>query len=196
MSLDPRQTERIRPWIMRLCVLLFIINLIALIWVTMHEPPMGVKARVRNNLGRAYQDAGRLVEAEEQFMLAIQRVPQYSHPHINMGILRETEGRHKEALIFFRRALEIEPGSVLAHYNLGTCLYMSGHPDEAIGEFGIVVKMGTMAAEAYNNIGYIRANQGREQEALTAFASAMKADPDMAAPAVNYQIIKNRMLDG
>jgi tetratricopeptide (TPR) repeat protein len=150
------------------------------------------KARGHNNLGKAYQDAGRLVEAKQQYMIAMRKQPNYAHPYINMGTILELEGEYGEAVIMYRWALKNESDSAVARYNLGNCLVRLNQLDEAAGIFAETVRMGFAVAKSHNNLGYIRANQGRIPEAIVEFRAALKEDPAFEEPLKNILLLDAR----
>lgn len=66
-------------------------------------------AGVHNNLGNAYKQLGRTIEAIEEYRKAIKIQFDLVQPHFNLGELYQKKGNFKEAARHYRMALEIRP---------------------------------------------------------------------------------------
>lgn len=69
----------------------------------------GQKARVRLNLGTAYQSRGRLVEAKREYRKAIELGPPEASVYNNLAVLAAQEKEFEKAIEYFERALELDP---------------------------------------------------------------------------------------
>src|SRR5262245_4128181 len=85
----------------------------------------------RINLGRLYQNAGKLKESEEHYRAAAQIDPQDATPHFNLGVLLEDMKRPLDAARSYQDALNLDPDFADAHYNLGLVLDSLGKKKEA-----------------------------------------------------------------
>jgi tetratricopeptide (TPR) repeat protein len=128
------------------------------------------KARGLNNLGLAYQDAGRIEDARFLYIAAIKKSRGYTHPYINLGTVAEIYGYYDEAATLYRYALKIDPGEAIAAYNLGACLLRLGGYDEAMTNFRKVDNY--LKPQALNDIGCIYLLQGKKSEAIATFQEA------------------------
>jgi len=86
------------------------------------------KARVYDYLGLAYQKAGDLDKAIEQYRKSLSLDPFYADAHNNIGIAYFDKGLVDNAITHFKHAIEIDPSHADAHYNLGV----------AYGEKGLI----------------------------------------------------------
>jgi tetratricopeptide (TPR) repeat protein len=77
------------------------------------------KARVYDYSGLAYQKAGDLDEAIQQYRKSLSLDPFYADAHNNIGIAYFDKGLVDNAIIHFKHAIEINPSHADAHYNLG-----------------------------------------------------------------------------
>jgi tetratricopeptide (TPR) repeat protein len=86
------------------------------------------KARVYDYLGLAYQKAGDLDKAIQQYRKSLSLDPFYADAHNNIGIAYFDKGLVDNAITHFKHAIEIDPSHADAHYNLGV----------AYGEKGLI----------------------------------------------------------
>ena len=82
----------------------------------------GPRAGPNLSLGWALQEEGRLVEARQQYELALKLAPQWAPAHLNLGGLDEEEGNFARAKAGFRTALELQPAFALPHARLAVLL--------------------------------------------------------------------------
>ena len=67
------------------------------------------------NLGIALNSLGRYEEARQAYEEAARISPDYTNPHINLGVMYlERYGDRAKALYHFRRVLELDPTNVQA----------------------------------------------------------------------------------
>ncbi|MBW1897155.1 MAG: tetratricopeptide repeat protein, partial [Deltaproteobacteria bacterium] len=71
-----------------------------------------------NNLGLALAQGGKLDEAIDHYLMALEIKPVSPMILNNLGIALARQGRMEEAVDHFRKALEIDPNHALARYNL------------------------------------------------------------------------------
>jgi tetratricopeptide (TPR) repeat protein len=88
-------------------------------------------ARAWNNLGAAFMQDGRPVDALDALNHAIAIAPDWSPPHTLAGITLADLGRRSDAEVSLRRAYAIDPNDAQAAYNLAVLLGRWGRPAEA-----------------------------------------------------------------
>lgn len=152
------------------------------------------KARGLNNYGLALQNQGRIEEAKKFYIASIRKMPNYSHPYINMGTLCEIEKDFERATRFYKVALKIEPKSASARYNLANCLFYTGHPGEAVQNFRALARAGFHQSDCLNNAGYILNHQGKKKEAIQSFVQAIAADQSNREARENLKILARSRL--
>jgi len=74
---------------------------------------------------------GKIAQAIERYLLAVELDPDYSEAWNNLGILQAQTGELRGACEAFRRALSITPEDPKLHYNLGDVLETMGFREEA-----------------------------------------------------------------
>lgn len=92
----------------------------------------GSDGRVYENLGLAYEAAGRLSEADHAFRRAVQLSKNAYRPHLAYGVFLFKQNRLSESLALLKEAARLEPNSVETRFELGRALYQAGQFKEAI----------------------------------------------------------------
>lgn len=145
---------------------------------TMHgESKPALPESVYLNLGRHYEQLGRLIEAAQHYAKACQIAPEYADAHNHLGIVLLRSGYPDAAEQCFRKAIALS-GSPDARNNLAVVLVNSGRLDEAEQQIRIALQQVPDFAKAYNTFGIIRLNQDRLNEAIGCFQKAIQFEPD------------------
>jgi len=133
---------------------------------------------VYQNLGRAYEDAGRLEEALAQYNSAI--VPSYDFPLAHWGKARifSAQGRLEDSIQEFKTALAMNPSFPPLHSDLGMDYEKKGSRKEALAEVQEAIRLDANYPEAYKNLGLIYKGRGNWKKAQDAFQKAHDLDPD------------------
>jgi Tfp pilus assembly protein PilF len=84
------------------------------------------------NLGAAYLDRDQLMEAEREFIRALEINPTERMAHNNLGIVYARSGMLEQAEIELTRELDLYPRYADGHFNLGTLKMRLGKEDEAV----------------------------------------------------------------
>ncbi|HZH55221.1 MAG TPA: hypothetical protein VFD72_06180, partial [Sphingobacteriaceae bacterium] len=83
------------------------------------------------NYGLALMARGEFAAAEENFLQAQSRNPDYSLVYINLGILKNAMGEASTAETYFKQALNTSTSGFQSHYYYGKFLSESGRVEEA-----------------------------------------------------------------
>ena len=75
-------------------------------------------ARVHDQWGLEYAQAGDLSQAITEFRLAIKHEPRWAIPHYNIGSVYGNMGMLDNAISAWERATQLDPDFAKAHYNL------------------------------------------------------------------------------
>lgn len=149
-------------------------------------------AEIRQQLGLAYREAGRLDAAREQ--LAARATGQLTFPDplieelqndfansaVYRGLAAEGAGRFQEAAREYAKAVEGNPDNPVFHQALGSVLNTLGDQDGAIREFGEAVRLDPEAAMARVSLGRaLAARDGFTQEVAAQFEAAREVAPNL-----------------
>jgi hypothetical protein len=97
---------------------------------------------IRTHLGLAYQNAGRLPEAESELATAAGLRPDFALAHDNLGAVYLRQGKPADAEARFREALRLEPSGARYRIHLVDALKSQGKVDAAATEFRLLTEPG------------------------------------------------------
>ena len=133
-----------------------------------------------NQLGNAYNGAGKHEEAIESYKQAISIDPDFVYAHSNLGVAYGKSGKYKEAIKSYQQTIKIDPDDATAHYNLGCAYYESGKHKEAIESYKQVIKIDPDDGETHRHLGLAYNGAGKHEEAIKSYKQAISIDPDYA----------------
>jgi tetratricopeptide (TPR) repeat protein len=133
-----------------------------------------------NNLGNALIQKGRLDEAVDQFLKAVEINPHYAKAYYNLGLALFQKGQLDDAVAQYQKAVEINPNDVEAYYNLGLALFQKGQLDDAVAQYQKAVEINPNYAEAHSNLGNALFQKGQLDEAVDQFQKAVEINPNFA----------------
>lgn len=133
--------------------------------------------RAMNNLGKAYQDAGRYDEAVLIYKKTIETDPNSKITYFNLASAYKKIGQYKEAIPLYKKSIEINPDSAGAYYNLANIYKELGRNDEAITLYKNAILHNPNYVDAYNNLGIVYSAKGERQEAISCFKKAIEINP-------------------
>lgn len=96
-----------------------------------HDEALYYKAFARNGLGMAYGRMWEYDKATEQYLEALQILPQFAVANNNLGETLRRQGKQEEAIHYFEQALKHNPEFAVAHLNLGQSMASLGMTDRA-----------------------------------------------------------------
>jgi tetratricopeptide (TPR) repeat protein len=129
---------------------------------------------VRNNLGGALLQTGRIEEAKEHLEKALILNPDSADAHLNLGVVLKTMGRYPEAIDQYMRALALNPKDPANHFALGEVLVETGRSKEAIGHYLEVLRLKPDFPEVYFNLALAYANIHQSAQAVSAARKALE----------------------
>jgi tetratricopeptide (TPR) repeat protein len=131
-----------------------------------------------NNLSNAYYKQGKVEEAIQTALNAIELEPDYGVAHYNLGNLYAGQGRFELAQRHFEEALRLYPNYAEVHANLGQLIAERGDLANGIRYFQKAIELNPSLARAHVNLGVALAKQGRTEEAVRPLLQAVRLAPD------------------
>jgi protein O-mannosyl-transferase len=132
-----------------------------------------------------WKQCGMYADIEKLWRTTLDRNPNSSMAHLNLGIVLAQKGSVDEAITHFQRTLEIKPDYAKAHNDLGLALLQKGKVDEAIARFQKVIEIDPAYAEACYNLGNALIQKGSVDEAIAQYQKALQIRPDYAEACYN-----------
>jgi tetratricopeptide (TPR) repeat protein len=133
-----------------------------------------------NNLSNAYYKQGKVDEAVQTALKAIELDPGYGVAHYNIGNLYAGQGKFAPAQRHFEEALRLYPNYAEARSNLGQLLAERGDLQAGIEQFGTAIALNPALFRAHLNLGVALAKQGRIDEADAPLREAARLMPQSA----------------
>jgi tetratricopeptide (TPR) repeat protein len=131
-----------------------------------------------NNLSNAYYKQGKVKEATQTALKAIELEPDYGVAHYNLGNLYAGQGRFELAQRHFEEALRLYPNYAEVHANLGQLIAERGELADGIRYFQKAIELNPSLPRAHLNLGVALAKQGRTGEAVRPLQEAVRLSPD------------------
>jgi tetratricopeptide (TPR) repeat protein len=133
-----------------------------------------------NNLSNAYYKQGKVEEAIQTALKAIELEPKYGVAHYNIGNLYAGQGKFALAQRHFEEALRIYPNYADVRANLGQLLAERGDLQAGIEQFRRAIALDPALARAHLNLGVALAKQGQLDEADAPLREAARLMPQSA----------------
>ncbi len=125
-----------------------------------------------------WQQSGLYSNAMTLYQVALEKNPDCSMVHNNLGIILVQAGRPEEAVEHFQQALRLKPDNAEAHNNLGNVLDDAGRPQEAMEHYREALRLKPNYTEAHFNLGLLLAKAGRLSEAIEHYRQTVQLQPD------------------
>jgi predicted TPR repeat methyltransferase len=136
------------------------------------------RARTLFMLGLQAFEAGRLAEAEAQFVASLQHLPGRPSTLMNLGVVRLRMGRPAEALPLLEEAIAREPSSAEAWGHRASALAALGRPAEAVAAYEKVLEIAPGQPAALFQCASQLNALARHAEALTRLDELLALRPD------------------
>ncbi len=137
-------------------------------------------AKVHNNLGILYHQAGKREEGTALFKKAVELDPGYPEAYNNLGNAYKALGKPEEALALYKKAVEIKPNFALAYNNMGNLHNSRGERAEALALFKKAIEINPRYSPAHLSLGNVYSALGKQEEALASFKKAIEINPGHA----------------
>ena len=138
-------------------------------------------AKMHNNLGMAYADAGRWEDAVRAYRAAIALSDEYPQTHHNLGNVLLQRGEQVAAAAEFRRTVTMRPDFYQSWMALGALALQGRRFIEAEEAFAAAVRAYPYEPHAYLGLAQARLAQGNTPEALHAIQDGLHTAPGSAS---------------
>jgi len=139
-----------------------------------------------NNLSNAYYKQGRVAEATDAALQALQIEPDLGVAHYNLGNIYAGQGKFDLAKQYFERAMAIYPNFADARSNYGQLIAERGDLETGIRYFRQAIALNPSITRAHLNLGVALAKEGRLEEAIQPLQRAVELNP--GAPEASYYL--------
>ena len=136
----------------------------------------------------------RYAEAVPAWKLAVEKDPEDSRVHNELGIALAATGKISEAIDEYKRSLALNNDSSQAHNNLGSALAEAGKLEEAQTEIVKAIELNPDNGSAHINMGHIfEVMGGHRQEAIEELTKGIELAPKSSDGHNIYGVILARM---
>ncbi len=136
-------------------------------------------AEIQKNASQHHK-AGRYAQAVENYMLLIQKNPNYAELYINTGAALKAQGQLAKATAYYRQAIQLKPTSHEAYYNLGNVLAEQQRHAEAVESYKNATKLKPDFAQAYYNLANSLCELQLLDQAVEVYKRVIQLKPDYA----------------
>jgi tetratricopeptide (TPR) repeat protein len=128
--------------------------------------------------GHILEAEGRIEEAMQRYLSAIQLAPNPARAHLNHGNVLLLKGDLEGALDAFRTAIKHKPDYAGAYYNIGNALLGNGQFDEAVASYRQALEIEPDYAEVHCVLGVALKELGQFEGAVASFRRSLEINSD------------------
>ena len=150
-------------------------------------------AAAHNNLGLAWQRAGRFEDSVREHREAVRINPEIAAAHYNLGISLSSLERLDEAAVAYRESLRIFPSQAAARSNLGQLLARQGKFAEGAEEIRRAIAIDPESPDLRMNLANVLTAGGAPDQAVAAYDQALTLRPGWGEAAFNKGIVLRRL---
>lgn len=126
------------------------------------------------NLAKVLGWSGKLEEAEEPLLRAVEHLDQEPEVHLNLGIVYQRTGRLEQAREELTRAIELAPEMAEAHFNLGVVLGRAGDAEGGVRALRRALELRPDYPEARYNLGVLELERGDPEAAIASLEALLE----------------------
>jgi Tfp pilus assembly protein PilF len=156
-------------------------TLLTLVFMTGCSRDPNVRKQKYLASGKRYEDAGKLKEAQIQFLNALKVDHNFGDAHYELAKIYLKTGSIKEGYGELMHAVDLSPGNLQARIDLGNLLLAGNVLDRANQQATAVLAADPNNADAYALRSAIDARQGKHAEALADIQHALSIKPNQAS---------------
>ena len=135
--------------------------------------------------GHILEAEGRLDEAMQCYLDAIQMAPNPARAHLNLGNVLLLKGDLPGALDAFRTAIKHKPDYAGAYYNIGNALLGNAQFEEAVTSYRRALEIQPDYTEVHCALGVALKELGQLDAAIACFRRALEINPDLIEARTN-----------
>ncbi len=136
------------------------------------------KARVYQNLGVAYFNAGRIEDALVNYKKAISLAPEMTVAYINIASIYTEQGRWSDAMDYVEQALHIDPALEGGYYQRAVLWALKKEDAKAIADFTKALALNGQLHVIYKLRGVLYERSGHQEEALADYSAWLAVNPE------------------
>ena len=140
--------------------------------------PVNLIANVLNSRGMAWERAGNLEKAREDYEKAIEINPHYANAYNNRGNIKSKQKDYDGAVTDYNRAIGLDGLFVEAHFNRGIAKENIGNLTGAIEDFNRAIGLNSEYGDAYFRRGNVKERLGDYNGALLDYNRVLEIDPE------------------
>jgi tetratricopeptide (TPR) repeat protein len=149
----------------------------------------------RLSYGTGLLRAGQHQAAIAEFQAAIQRSPQLTEAHNNVGVALINLKRHDEAIPWFESALAVDPGYVVAVHNIANAHHAMGRHQQAVAQYQKALQLDPGYAPALGAMATALQAMGRVPEAIALCRQAVDRQPGSAELWFQLALVQSKTPD-
>lgn len=130
-------------------------------------------ARDNFHHGRALENLGRHLEAQQQYSLAIESDDRLKSKDLGIGVFYQSEADYSAALKWYERQLKKNPGIPELHYRIGLCHERQYAWEEAQASYEIAVMADSSKSGWHYRLGLMRERLCQFESAASAYQQAL-----------------------
>lgn len=143
------------------------------------------EARQYFNEAVSLQDEGRLEEAVELYLQALELDPEFCDAMDNLGLAYRWLGELDQAIYYYEQSIAIYPENRTAHQNLGLAYRMQERWEDALAEYERLVELSPENPEGYFGMGQVYALMGNCRLAIPQMEEAERLYVEQDSPWVD-----------
>jgi predicted O-linked N-acetylglucosamine transferase (SPINDLY family) len=128
--------------------------------------------------GNSLEDAGHFEEARQQYLAALELMPELPQAHLNLGNVLLAMGELQAALDAYSAALRYKPDYASAHFNQGNAYVALRRLSAAVRCYEKALAIRPDFVDAWVSLGYAQHDLGHYAEALRSYDRALAIRPD------------------
>ncbi len=148
-------------------------------------PSSNEEAQKAYNDANNLRDDGKLTEAEQLFLHAIELDPAFCDAMDNLGQILRQQGRVDEAVGWYLMSLEIMPGNTMALQNIALAYKLQGEIEKAIDAYNKLIDLAPDNPEGYFGLGSIYCSLQQSENAIEYLELAEKLYKQSNSPYVS-----------
>ena len=143
------------------------------------EPGLSSAATLYLQMGRAASELGRLDEAGQHFLRAMEIEPDDLEPLFDLAKLRFRQGRATDGDQLLNRATDLRPADPATLHNLAEIRRTQGRYEEAVANYRAALEIDAKFAASHAGLGIALFQWQRYEESIAALEQALALQPDL-----------------